>query len=347
MLRLASPYYLLLLIPAAAGAFFVLRRRTRSGLLFSATGRLPSATRSWRIATARLCPFLFLAGLAAITLALSRPQTVLSRSHRTSDVIAIEMVADVSGSMEALDMSRKTATGWEYRTRLDAVKDAFREFVEQRPRDLIGLVTFGGYATTRCPLTLDHRALLHILEGVEVPDPERDSSGEITDPEELMTAIGDALATACARLKEAQAESRIAVLLSDGESNTGAVEPMEAVKVAEKLGIKVYTIGVGSTGLAAFMVDTPLGSRRIRRRVVLDEELLRAIADRTGGKYFNVKDKEGLQQALGEIDKLEKTEIEREVYYRYRELYRWFLVPGLALLLLGASLNMLCAQRIV
>ncbi len=346
MFKFSSPYYFILLIPLAAGAWAVLREKKRRGLLFP-SAYIPARSSSWRTSIARAAPLLYLLGLLSVIIALARPRNILSTSTRNAEVIAIQMIADVSGSMRALDMSTKTEEGWKYRTRLDAVKEAFRNFVKQRPHDLTGLITFGGYATTLCPLTLDHQALVHILEGVEIPDPEVDTRGQPVNPEELMTAVGDALATACARLEEVEAKSKIAVLLSDGESNTGAVEPAEAARAAKKLGIKVYTIGVGTTGYADFIVDTPLGSRKVRREVVLDEKLLRSIAAETGGRYFNVRDKEALAKALEEIDKLEKTRIEQAVYYQYDELFGWFLLPGIIFIAAGTCLNMFCAQRIV
>ena len=348
MFRFATPYCFFLLIPLCIAAWYVYRRSVRKGTLFSATVRIPRQGNSWRAAVALVCPALAVLGLVLVVLALARPQTVFSRIRRKTDAIAIEMVVDVSGSMEALDLSPKTATGYKFRTRLDAVKEVFAEFIAGRPDDLIGLISFGGFATTRAPLTADHNALLHVLKGVEIPKPSRDKNGRVTNMEELNTAIGDALATACARLEAAEPESRIIVLLSDGESNTGIIEPEKAIEAAEKLGLKIYSIGVGSTGRAPFKGRDMMGRETVEWvNVVLDEKLLRKVADRTGGKYFNVKDPEGLKNALEDIDSLERTEIERDIYSHYNELFPWFLVAALGLIIAGSGINMMVARRVV
>lgn len=348
MFRFADPYYFFLLIPAGIAAWFAYRKRITSGILFAPTFRLPAAGRTWRTYAAHVLPVLFLAGLVLAVAALARPQTVFSRTHRTADAIAMEMVVDVSGSMGALDLSTRTPAGIKYRTRLDVVKQTFAEFVEKRPDDLIGLVTFGGYATTRSPLTTDHSALLHVLQGVEIPKPAHGKNGQIINQEELLTAIGDALATACGRLEHAEPKSKIIVLLSDGESNTGIIRPEQAMKAAKELGVKVYTIGVGSTGRAPFMGRDIFGRKSIQyAHVTLDEALLKNIADTTGGRYFNVRDPGGLEKAMKDIDNLEKTKIEREEYNQYNELFHWLLGPALGLIVLGTGLNMMIAKRII
>lgn len=349
MFQFAQPYMFLLLIPAGFAAWFMHRRRVAQGILFSPVQRLPARQRSWRAHAARLFALLYLAGLVLAIAALARPQTVLSQSHRKADVIAIYMVLDVSGSMEALDMSDFAGnTILKPRTRLDAVKETFADFVSRRPDDLMGLVTFGGYASTRSPLTPDHAALRHLLKGVEVPRASQDKSGQIVNQEELMTAIGDGLATACARMEKAEPKSKIAVLLSDGESNTGIVKPEEAAKVAKKMGIRVYTIGVGTTGVAPMRGRDAFGRETIvPMEVSLDESLLRKIADLTGGQYFNVRNPKGLEKALADIDKLEKTSVERDVYNQYHEWFAWCLWPALGLVGLATVGGMLTARRLL
>jgi len=348
MFRFANPYAFFLLVPLGLAMWFVYRRRVCTGILFAPTHRIPAKGSSLRSMVANTLPILLAAGLLLAIVALARPQNVFSTTRRSTDAIAIEMVVDVSGSMEALDLSVRSATGTRYRTRLDAVKETFAEFVEERPDDLIGLVTFGGYASTRAPLTLDHQALLHTLGGIDIPKQTYDKQGQVVNREELLTAIGDAIATACARLEHAEPQSRILVLLSDGESNTGVIEPLEAVKIAQRLGIRIYTIGVGTTGTAPFWGRDMLGrQRQFQARVVLDEALLRRIAKNTDGKYFNVRDPKGLDRAMAEINKLEKTEIERELYSTYDELYQRFLTPGLLAVALATLLSMMVAGRIV
>jgi Ca-activated chloride channel family protein len=348
MFRFGDPYHFFLFLPLALAAWWVYRRRVRAGILFAPSSRLPATTATWRTAVSRLLPAVLLAGIALAILALARPQTILSRTRRSADVIAIEMVVDVSGSMEALDLSVRTATGVDELTRLDAVKRTFREFVKRRPDDLVGLVTFGGYASTRCPLTTDHHALLHVLEGVQIPKPSHDKDGQVVNQEELLTAIGDALATACARIRQAEPKSKVVVLLSDGESNTGVIQPDQAVGAAKELGIKVYTIGVGSTGRAPFRARDMFGRDTIQYAMVsLDEKLLRQAAEATGGKYFNVRSPDALEKALADIDTLEKTRVEQNVYNQYHEWFGWFLAPAAGLIVAGAGLNMMIARRIV
>jgi len=336
-MNLGAPYYLLLFLPWAAAIWFVYRRRVRQALLFAPFHRIPAQRATWRILLRPLAPILFLTGLALIIIALARPQTVFSRTLRRSDAIGIQMVVDCSGSMQALDFS----TNDKQRTRLDVVKETFAAFVDKRPADLIGLITFGGFASSRVPLTLDHAALLHSLKGVETARNIFSADGTLLNQEEMLTAIGDALATGCARFENANLKSRIIVLLSDGESNTGIIrDPAEAAKAAKALGIKVYTIGVGSNTQAPFAVRDMFGRQAIQYGDVrLDEELLRKIATITDGQYFNVKDAQGLKQVLNTINKLERTTIDIEQYNKYDEHFLRFLLPGLVLLAFGAALN--------
>lgn len=350
MFDFANPVLLFFLLPTAVAAWFVYRKRTFSGLLFAATSRLPAQVSTWRLRLAQILPAIFVTGLIMLVVAMAGPRTVFSRIRQETNSIAIEMVVDISGSMDALDLSRKTSTGIEYRTRLDVVKEKFSEFVDQRPDDLIGLVTFGGYASTRVPLTTDHNILQHVLKGVEIPKPGVDDKGQVINSEELLTAIGDALATACARIRTAEPESKIIVLLSDGESNTGIIKPLQAVDAAKQLGIKVYTLGIGSKdGYAPIANGRDFMGRPIisKQKVSLDEQLLKQIADTTGGMYFHVSDPSGLEKAMQAIDKLEKTQIENDIYEQYRELYIWFLFPALVLILLSAGMNMLIIRRII
>jgi len=348
MFQFGNPSSFLLLAPLALAAWCVYARRVQQGIRFAPMARIPRQGSSWRTILARLLPLIVLSGLALLIVAMARPQTVLSKSRKTADVIAIQMVVDISGSMEALDMSTRTPTGMKYKTRLDAVKEAFAAFVDEREEDLIGLMSFGGYVSTLAPMTSDHEALRHVLEGVATPKAVFDKNGNVINEDELLTAIGDALATACARIEKAEPVSKVIVLLSDGESNTGIIQPNEAIKVAHQLGVKVYTIGIGTTGVAPFWATDRFGRKVIQRsRVRLDETLLRRIASETGGVYFNVKNEKGLEKALAEIDSLETTRIEQDVYRQYRELFPHFLTPGLVLVLLAFTLNMAVARRLV
>ena len=343
----AWPLCFLLSVPLALAAWRMLRRGRRAGIKFAPVRRLPARTAGWRARVANLAPWFFLAGAALLIIASARPRTSLARSSRSVDAIAIAMAVDVSGSMEALDFTARGAST--EKTRLDVVKEMFAKFVEARPDDLIGLVTFGGFASTRVPLTADHEVLLHVLKGVKVPSLAYDANGRPVDQEEQMTAIGDGLATAIARVKDADMKSKIVILLSDGVSNTGAVEPDAAAAAAAKLGIRVYTIGVGTrSNRTPFRVRDGYGRSAIQYAdMSFDESQLKSIASKTGARYFGVRDEGGLKAALEEIDSLEKTTLDRTAYQRWNEYFPWFLVPGAALLLLAVSLQMFASRRLV
>ena len=343
----AWPLCFLLFVPLALAAWRMLRRGRRAGIKFAPVRRLPARTAGWRARVANMAPWFFLVGAALLIIAAARPRTSLAHSSRSVDAIAIAMAVDVSGSMEALDFTSRGAST--EKTRLDVVKEMFAKFVEARPDDLIGLVTFGGFASTRAPLTADHEVLLHVLKGVKVPSVAYDANGRPVDQEEQMTAIGDGLATAIARVKDADMKSKIVILLSDGVSNTGAVEPDAAAAAAAKLGIRVYTIGVGTrSNRTPFRVRDMFGRSAIQYAdMSFDESQLKSIASKTGARYFGVRDEGGLKAALEEIDSLEKTTLDRTAYQRWNEYFPWFLVPGAALLLLAVSLQMFASRRLV
>ncbi len=311
-MHFAYPWVFLLLLPWALVAWRMLRRARTQGLIFaSATSRFAGARTSWRHLLAQLLPPLFLLGLLALIVAAANPRTRLSSEVRTSDALAVMMAVDISGSMLATDLSEGTRE----QTRLDIVKQLFRDFVEQRPEDLIGLVTFGGYASVRSPLTADHAALLHLFKAVDIP-PQHQAFGD-----ELNTAIGDGLAVSLLRLKDAEPKSKIVILLSDGAQNTGVVSPEEAAKAAQEYGIKVYTIGVGRDARS------------------FDEAALKAIAAQTGGRYAHARSAEELAASLKTISELETTTVDRQVYTRYTsEAWPWVvggsILCGLSVLLL-------------
>ena len=345
MVTFATPLAFLLLLPWAAAAWRLYRTGIRAGILFAPTHRLPEKTAGWRVACVRAVPVLFLSGSLLLIIAAARPRTTLAREHRSVNAIAIGMVVDVSGSMEALDL---TPSGQDYKTRLDVVKEMFANFVDARPDDLIGLVTFGGYASTRAPLTADHRALVHVIKGVEIPRTQVDAQGRPVDQEETLTAIGDGLATGVARLTDAEPKTRIIILLSDGESNTGIISPDQAAEAAAKLGIRVYAIGVGSNNRTPFKARDMFGRETIAYAdATFDETQLKSIASKTQGRYFSVRDNEGLKAALQEINSLETTKIDRQVYERFNEHFVDFLLWGAALAALAITLNMNLTRRLL
>ena len=344
----ANPWFLLFLAPLAVAAWRLLRRGRRGGIRFSALLRLPSNASGWRARVAALTPYILLAGLALLTVAAARPRTSLAREKKSVDAIAIMMTVDVSGSMDALDLTPRGERFSRNTTRLAVVKKLFAEFVDKRPDDLVGLVTFGGYASTRSPLTADHAALLNVLKGVEIPSIALDAQGNPISEDEQMTAIGDGLAVALARLKEAAPSTKVVILLSDGMSNTGAVAPEEAAEAAAKLGVKVYTIGIGTRSvMTPVMHIDPYGRKAVTMaQTGFNKAQLEGIAKKTGGTYFDVNDKNALETALSEIDELEKTRIESDVYDRWDEHFAAFLVGGTVLLLVAVSLSMSATRRL-
>uniref|UniRef100_UPI003D0CC406 VWA domain-containing protein n=1 Tax=Haliangium sp. TaxID=2663208 RepID=UPI003D0CC406 len=234
-------WYLVLAILAVPA--FWLSRRSTGRVVFSSLSLLPQRASTWRTELAWLPDAGVAVAVVALSVALAGPRVARGDSHIQREGIAIMMVVDISSSMRALDLSDEDVE----KTRLDAVKEVFRSFVEGdgedlggRPDDAIGLVSFAGYADTRCPLTLNHASLLSIAADLEIVS-ERSEDG---------TAIGDGLGLAVERLRTAESSSRVAILLTDGVDNAGVASPMEAAELARALGIKVYTIGAGTNGLA-------------------------------------------------------------------------------------------------
>ena len=343
----ANPWLLLLSLPLGAAAWRLLRRGRKAGIRFSAVGRLPTKTAGWRAKVAALTPFVLLAGLALLVVAAARPRSPLAHESRSVDAIAIAMTVDVSGSMNALDLTPKGERFSRETTRLAVVKKLFAQFVEKRPDDLIGLVTFGGYASTRSPLTADHEALLNVLRGVQISSVAYDAQGRAISGDEQMTAVGDGLATALARLKDAKPKSKIVILLSDGVSNTGAVEPDEAAAAAKKMGVKVYAIGVGTRSRRTPIIGRDFFGRETVQYadMTFDERQLKSIARTTGGLYFPVNDREALVKALEDISELETTKLEADAYDRWEEHFALFLLTGAVLVLAAVTLSMAATRR--
>ena len=291
------------------------------------------------VAADRLDRFLLL------VVALARPQQGKEEHRVRADGIAIEMCIDRSGSMNAKDFE----INGEPASRLEVVRKMFRQFVNGgdglrgRPDDMIGLIDFGGYVNVKCPLTLDHGALEQLLATVKVAEPVVDAAGRVVNPklfrEDESTAIGDALATAVDRLKAIKAKSKIIILLSDGVSNAGILTPEEAAQIAKTFGIKVYTIGIGSTKQVGVPVENSFGQTvMMPMQVDFDERALKHIADVTDGQYFNAEDTKSLRDVYAAINKLETTVSEGRIYADYRDLYEYALLSGLALLVLQVVL---------
>ena len=255
--------------------------------------------------------------IALLVMALARPQSGKKFSEISSEGIDIFLVLDTSGSMKALDFQ----IAGNRVTRVDVVKKVVTDFIKKRPNDRMGLVVFAEEAFTQCPLTLDHGVLLKFVDSVY--------SGIAGDS----TAIGSGIGTAVNRMKDIKAKSRVIILLTDGVNNTGEIPPLKAAEIAKTFNIKIYTIGVGTQGEAPIKVNTPFGERMVYGSFPLDEETLKKISQLTGGKFFRAMDTESLEKIYTEIDKLERTEVKVKEYTEYNELFIWFLIPGLLILL--------------
>ncbi|MBM1104956.1 VWA domain-containing protein [Aurantibacter crassamenti] len=307
-------FWLLLLLPAALLWYFFKRKEQSAALTISSIGGFSRGSILPKLR--HLLFFLRLLALAAIIVAMARPQTEdISTRTKTTKGIDIVMAIDVSSSMLARDLKPN---------RLAALKEVASDFIAKRPNDRIGLVAYAGEGYTKTPITSDKSIVLGALGEI--------TYGQLNDG----TAIGMGLATAVNRLKESKAISKIIILLTDGVNNAGFIEPQTAADLAVEFGIKTYTIGLGTNGNAlspiAYNAD---GSFRYgMRQVEIDEKLLQEIATVTGGKYFRATNNEKLEAIYDEINKLEKTEIEEFKYYRYEEKFRpWILLAGALLLL--------------
>lgn len=325
-LELREPLFLL--VGLSALVVLLLARLPRGRLVFSSLRLLPRGA-TWRTRLAWLPAALIALAALALSVALAGPRLPDRDQIVRREGIAIMMVVDVSGSMRALDLSTED----QERTRLEAVMDVFADFVRGdgelsgRPDDAIGIVSFAGFADTRCPLTLDHDIVMQVAGDLEI----------VTSRAEDGTAVGDGLGLAVERLRRADAESKVVILLTDGVNNAGEVAPLEAAELAKTLGVKVYTIGAGTTGMAPVRVQDPFSGREVLRSVPveIDEDTLERIAELTGGRYFRATDAEALRRVYALIDELERTEIEDQRYREYTELYAHFVAAGLLLALLG------------
>ena len=336
-----SPLWFLLLIPLIVLVVWKERYGVRSGIVYSDISVLKRAPKTVLLRLRRVVSFFPYLALAFLIVALARPQAGREDFRVKTDGIAIVMCVDRSGSMQAIDFHRDGR----WITRLEAVKWTFREFVlgndtlPGRPNDMIGLIAFGGFVDAVCPLTLDHANLVAMLESIQLAEVTRDALGQAVAVsfvnEERLTAIGDALVEAVERIKDSPAKSKIILLLSDGEQTAGIATPLEGAAAAKAYGIKVYTIGVGTTGDAAFIERDTFGKEMLTYQpVVLDQRTLMEIAMETGGQYFNAQSLQALEGVYAQIDTLEKTELEGRKYTKYHEHYRWCLWPALGLIFL-------------
>ena len=325
-MQFASPEFLwlLALLPLWAGWRWW-HGRGKGGLQYSNAGVALGAPRGWRTYLVLTPTVLRMGALALGILALARPQLRDVSQQHFAEGVDIVLVLDTSTSMRAEDFRPN---------RFEAAREVAAEFVQGRTSDRIGLIVFAGKAYTQTPLTLDYSFLLRMLEEVEV--------GIIEDG----TAIGTALATAVNRLKDTDAESKVIILLTDGQNNRGEVDPVTASDVAATLGVRIYSIGVGTRGEAPYPVSSPFGGfRRQMIPVEIDEDMLRTVSGNTGGRYFRATNEDALRDIYTQIGELETTEIETLTYTDYEDHYGRYLGPALLLILLEVLLSTTVLRR--
>lgn len=311
-------FWALLVLPALI--IWEWRNRTQGVASLKHTGTAAFTDRNPLTLVRPLLPLLRLAALALIIVALARPRTSeMGQKTSSSEGIDIVLALDVSSSMDAMDFEPN---------RLEASKRVAAQFVQDRPSDRFAVVVYAGESFTQSPLTTDHRIVQNSLSDVQF--------GVIEDG----TAIGMGLATAVNRLKESEAEGKVIILMSDGVNNSGFIDPVTAAEIAQEYDIRVYTIGVGSIGMAPKPTTDMFGRRRVVQvEVEIDEERMQEIAALTGGKYFRATDNQKLQSIYEEIDLLEKTQLEELTYYEYEEKFYPLALIALALLSLDFLLR--------
>lgn len=256
--------------------------------------------------------------LVMIIIAIARPRSSTKMDKIDTEGIDIVLAMDVSTSMLARDFTPD---------RISAAKDIAIEFISQRPSDRMGIVVFAGESYTQCPLTTDRATLINLMKEIE--------TGLIEDG----TAIGNGLATAVARMQNSDAKSRVVILLTDGVNNSGEITPQTAADIAKTYGIRVYTIGVGANGTAPYPVMTPWGVQMQNVEVEIDENLLKNIAETTGGRYFRATDNTKLSEIYSEINKMEKARTTIDSFPIYKELFTGFALIALACLLLEVLIS--------
>jgi Ca-activated chloride channel family protein len=324
-MRVYAPWFLLL-VPALVALHFLRRKggaNQPATLGFSTTGWLPARARD---RTRIVLYALYALAILLVTAALARPQKGLRENELSGRGVDIVLALDVSTSMRAEDFQPN---------RLAVAKQVAQVFVGERPHDRLGLVIFAGTAVTQCPLTLNHPLLGDLLQRVDF--------GMVEDG----TAIGQGLATALNRLRQSRAKSKVVILLTDGDNNRGAIDPQTAADLARALGVRVYTIGVGTSGIAPIPVDDPvMGRRYVMQPVVIDETTLKAIADKTGGKYFRARDNQALAAIYRQIDQMEKSNLTSAAYSEWRDWGPELAFGAVVLLAIGFALSLSVWARV-
>ncbi|MDO8525324.1 MAG: VWA domain-containing protein [Candidatus Omnitrophota bacterium] len=319
MFAFKYPLILLSITLVPVLALVLLKKRTESAFTFPSRDLVDGLKSTLRSRFIRVPVFLRLGAVLLLILAFARPQSVLEGMKTISEGVDIVLALDTSTSMLAEDFKIGSARI----NRFDVVRSVVKEFVEKRKDDRIGMVAFAARSYTVCPLTTDYGWLNENLDRVGI--------GMIEDG----TAIGSAIASSCNRLRTSKTQSKIIILITDGVNNAGSISPVMAAEAARALGVKVYTIGVGTKGLVPYPLRDAYG-RKVYQNIPIEinEEVLKRIASVTGGKYYPASDTETLRKIYDDINRLEKSIIEHFGYKEYSELFYCFLIPGLFLLLM-------------
>ncbi len=318
-MHFAAPIFFLALL-ILPWLFFRALKKKQTSLRFPTLNVIKRIKLPESLNPERMLSLIRILALVLIILALARPQSAESERELETKGVDIIISMDISGSMQAEDFHPQN--------RLEVAKEEGKRFIKGRKHDRIGMVVFARQAYTQCPLTLDYEVLTTLIDDIRL--------GMIKDG----TAIGLGIATAVNRLRESDAKSKVMILLTDGENNSGNIDPITAAEVAQGFGIKIYTIGIGKGGLVPFPVDDPLfGKRYVQAKVDIDEKMLKRIADITGGTFFRARDPKGLEEAYKQIDKLEKSEVKVKEFSNYNELFHYALWPALLILLLEILLG--------
>ena len=316
----------LVLIPMIAYHVF-LQNRNRAEFRFSSVAASQGAEANIKAKLTHLPFVLRMLAVSLLIVVLGRPQSTSSWQDVTTEGIDIVMALDISGSMQAEDLKPN---------RLEASKKVAKTFIGNRPNDRLGLVIFAGESFTQCPLTTDHSVILNLFNDVK--------SGMLQDG----TAIGMGLATSVKRLKDSEAISKVVILLTDGDNNSGSIAPATAAEIAKEFGVRVYTIGVGTRGMAPFPQVDPFGrTRYVDMEVKINEELLTRIAEMTDGKYFRATDNASLEDVYKEIDELERSKIDVTEYRKRKEEFLPFAIAALLLLACEVLLKQTVLRSIV
>lgn len=322
-------FLLFLLIPYILW-YLMYRKKTEPTMRMSDTKAYRFAPRSWKVTLMPLQLILRIAVFVLLIIILARPQTRNSWNNKSVEGIDIMLAMDVSGSMLAEDLRPN---------RIEAAKDVAAEFIAGRPNDNIGLTIFAGEAFTQCPMTTDHASLLNLLQGVRT---DIATSGLIEDG----TAIGMGLANAVSRLKDSKAKSKVVILLTDGSNNRGDISPMTAAEIAKSLGIRVYTIGVGTNKVAPYPMVVAGGVQYVNIPVEIDSKTLSEIAAATDGDFYRATNNRELQNIYKEIDKLEKSKLSVKTYSKKYDAYQPFAMVAILLLLLEILLRITVFRKL-